>query len=322
VLVNAFLGVAAALPKTVMPAGSEATRQCSENFAQLTAPLKDDPGAESIEEVGKVVVRQIEEIARSNKSALDDCDATMKDVITTVAAAIKGFKGHGERHGSSLTRMADSFEALARVEDVGELRRRLREDVTKLRVSVEEMRQESEASAGQFEASVAVFQQRLEAARKGGDFDRLTLLGSRRMGERHLQRIGKHAGAACVLFFDIDDFKKINERYGAPFADKLLQALAHLLRESYPEEGALGRWGPDEFLAIAEGSLTASVDRCRGICQRFANSNYVTYVAGRVEKVSASVSWGAAQAGKGESVESLCMRAQDNLEQNRRGVRR
>jgi diguanylate cyclase len=271
--------------------------------------------------VGKVVARQIEEIASSNKAAVDDFDSTMKAVVATVAAAIGGFKGHGARHESSLTKLADGFDSLARVEDVVELRRRLREDVVKLRQSVEEMHRESEESAGHFELQIAAFQQRLEAARKGSDIDRLTLLGSRRVAERHLLGIAKHKGPICVLLFDIEGFRKINDQYGAPFGDKLLQALAHLLRESYPEDGSLFRWGPDEFLAITEGALTGAVDRCRRICDRFANSKYITREQGGMEKVSAAVAWGAVQYSGKESTEGLCVRARESLEQNRRGAR-
>jgi len=320
-LVNAFLGVADVLPKTIVPAGPELTRQCKKILEQLTAPLRGDPEAASIEEVGKVVAKQIEEIARSNKAAADDFDTTMKAVVATVAAAISGFKGHGARHESSLTKLADGFDSLARVEDVVELRRRLREDVVRLRQSVEEMHRENEESANHFESQISAFQQRLEAARKGSDIDRLTLLGSRRVGEHQLQGIPKRKGPICVLLFDIEGFRRINDLYGAQFGDKLLQALAHLLRESYPEEGSLFRWGPDEFLAITESALAGSTARCRSICERFGNSKYITNEQGRMEKVSATVAWGAVQyAGEG-SAEGLCARARESLEQNRRGAR-
>jgi diguanylate cyclase (GGDEF)-like protein len=202
------------------------------------------------------------------------------------------------------------------------LRRRLREDVVKLRESVEQIHRESEASVRQFESKVSSFQQRLEAARKGSDVDRLTLLGSRRVAERYVQEIPKRQGPVCVLLFDIEDFRKINEQHGSVFGDKLLQALAHLLRESFPGEDSLFRWGDDEFLAIAEGAPVRSLELCRWICERFANSNYTTYERGQKERVAATVWWGTALYTKGDSTERLCLQARDNLEQNRRGNRR
>jgi diguanylate cyclase len=201
------------------------------------------------------------------------------------------------------------------------LRRRLHEDVAKLRQSVDEMRRENAESARRLETRIATFQDRLEAARKGSDVDRLTMLGSRRVAERHLQRISDEPRPTCVLLFDIDRFREINQRYGAPFGDKLLQAFAHLLRESFPEAGTLFRWGPDEFLAIAQGALPPSVERCKAICRQFAAGNYVTHQRGGTERVSATVAWGAVQYVQGKSTESLYLGVRELLEQNRRGVR-
>jgi len=321
-LVKAFLGVTAALPKTALPTSQQLSRQFRENFAQLTRPLKDDPPPESIEEVGETVVKEVDEIARSNQATMDEFDSTMKDVVSTVAAAIGAFRGHGERHESSLSKVANGFESLARIEDVAELRCRLREEVVKMRQSVEQMKRESEDSFRHFETQISAFHQRLEAARKGSDIDRLTMLGSRRMAERCIQRISKNQGPTCVLLFDIEGFRQVNERYGAPFGDKLLQALAHLLRESFPEQDTLFRWGPDEFLAIAEGAPARSVERCRAISETFSKGHYTTFERGQREAVSATVEWGAAQYVRGESTEVLCLRAREALEQNRRFARR
>jgi diguanylate cyclase len=321
-LLKAFLGVAAALPKTAVPASPEVSKQYKENIEQVTAPLKDDPEVREIDEAGKGAVERIEEISRANKAVLAEFDATMKDVATTVAAAIGAFKGHGERHNSSLTKLADGFESLAKVEDVGELRRRLHEDVGKLRQSVEVMRRENEESTRNFASRIAVFEQRLETARKGSETDRLTNLGSRRVAERAIQQISRRSGPIGILLFDIEGFRAINERYGPPFGDSLLQAVAQTLRHKFPEEGALFRWGADEFLVIAEGLLPQRADLFRGICESIAGATYTTFANGMKQRVSMQVAWGAAQYSPGENVEELYRRARESLEVNRKGLRR
>jgi diguanylate cyclase len=288
---------------------------------RTTAPLKGDVPVQVIDQVGKIAVDQIDEICRSNRAAQDEFDALLKSVVDTAAVALSGFKGHGERHESSLTKLADGFDALSRVEDVAELRRRLRDEVVRLRQSVEQMRSESEESVRQFASQITGFQQRLEQARKGSDIDRLTQLGSRRVAETYMQKIPRNAGPVCVLLFDIEGFREINKRYGTLFGDKLLQALAHQLSEKFPEEGALFRWGADEFLVIAEGLLAKRVEWCRAICDSFANSNYSTFEGGARQRVSAKVAMGGAQYVRGESMEKLYGRARESLEQSRRGLR-
>jgi len=321
-LLRAFLELLYVLPKTVLPGNAELTAQCKQNLEDAAATLKGEPAVPAIDRAGRAAVLQIEEVCRANKTAMEERDAVLKDVVATVAGAVSGFKGNGVRHNSNLNKLADGFEALARVEDVTELRRRLKEDVGRLRQSVEEMRRESEETAQRLESQVTSFQERVEQARKETGVDRLTGLGSRREAERFLQRAPRREGPVCVLLFDIEGFRDINNRYGTLFGDKILQALAHKLRERFPGEGCLFRWGADEFLAIAEGSLPARLDQGRGICEGFASSGYFTADGGPKKAVSAQVAYGGAAYQAGESIEDWYRRARATLEQNRGGLKR
>jgi diguanylate cyclase (GGDEF)-like protein len=320
-LVKAFLGLTGALPKAALPANAELAAQCKENLDKAAEPLKNEPRVPAIDEAGTVAVRQVDEIYRSNKLAIEERDAALKEVVETVAWAVNSFKGYGERHKSSLNKLADEFEVLSRVDDVGELRRRLREDVAALRDTVEQMRRESEESVRRLETQVTAFQERVEQARKETGIDRLTGLGSRREAERQLQKAAKRDGPVCLLLFDIEGFGQINQAHGTLFGDKLLRALTHSLRERFPGEGVLFRWGADEFLAIAEGSQAARLDQARGICESFAGSSYYTAEGGVKKPVSARVACGAAVYIRGESGEAWYRRARESLEQNRRGLR-
>lgn len=320
-LLKAFLELINVLPKAALPANPELSGQCKQNLEEATAALKAAPEVPAIDEAGRVAVQQTEEICRANKLALDERDSVLKDVVATVAGAISGFRGHGERHESNLNKLADGFEALARVEDVTELQRRLKRDVGKLRQSVEEMRRESNEAVQRLETQVTAFQERTELARKESGIDRLTGLGSRREAERFLQKATKREPPACLLLFDIEGFGEINSRHGTMFGDKLLQALAHRLSERFPGKGMLFRWGADEFLVVAEGSLPVRLDQCRGICESFASSGYFAAEGGPKRAVSAKVACGGALYQHGEAIEDWYRRSRQSLEQNRRGLR-
>jgi diguanylate cyclase (GGDEF)-like protein len=316
-LTKAFLGLTSAVPKAALPANAELAAQSRETLEKVTAPLKGEAQVPQIDAAGSVAVQQVDEICKSNKLAIEERDAALKEVVETVAWAIGSFKSHGERHKSNLNRLADGFEALSHVEDVGELRRRLREDVSALRQTVELMRQEAEESVRRLESQVTAFQERVEQARKETSVDRLTGLGSRREAERHLQKAGKREGPVCIVLFDIEDFRLINREHGTMFGDKLLRALTHALRERFPGEGVLFRWGADEFLAIAEGSQKTRLDQARGICESFARGSYFTAESGTKKQISARVACGVAQMVRGESTDDWYRRARESLEQSR-----
>lgn len=75
-----------------------------------------------------------------------------------------------------------------------------------------------------------------------------------------------------VAMFDLDHFKRINDTWGHPAGDRVLQATADILRLNAREVDRLGRYGGEEFVAIlpatdAEGGTTF-VERVRRAVER------------------------------------------------------
>ncbi len=93
--------------------------------------------------------------------------------------------------------------------------------------------------------------------------DPLTRLPNRRYLSEYSKtlHVSNHpAGTISVLAVDLDGFKKVNDLLGHDAGDKLLEATADRLRQSY-SNSTVFRLGGDEFLIVALKSETPNTDQ-------------------------------------------------------------
>ncbi|WP_455597729.1 GGDEF domain-containing protein [Acinetobacter pecorum] len=85
--------------------------------------------------------------------------------------------------------------------------------------------------------------------------DDLTQLYNRRhfvdMAERSIHQWPRHA-SSCLLMFDVDHFKNINDSYGHDVGDRVLQLIAEVTRKEMRHSDVLARFGGEEFIALLE----------------------------------------------------------------------
>jgi len=85
-------------------------------------------------------------------------------------------------------------------------------------------------------------------------FDPLTQIYNRRAMGDHLNYVSstsKKTGKDYVIGLgDIDDFKKINDKYGHATGDVVLTTVARIIENEVPNTGYVARWGGEEFLFV------------------------------------------------------------------------
>jgi diguanylate cyclase (GGDEF)-like protein len=95
--------------------------------------------------------------------------------------------------------------------------------------------------------------------------------------------------SGCVGFFDIDDLKLINDRFGHVAGDRVIRVVARSIRQLVRAEDLIYRWGGDEFFVIMI-SMTADIahERMSKLDQMLTG----VQVYGIERPIDISVSWG------------------------------
>jgi diguanylate cyclase (GGDEF)-like protein len=94
----------------------------------------------------------------------------------------------------------------------------------------------------------------LAEAEASADHDTLAPVYNRRAFIREAQRVvamvKRHEIEASVIYFDLNNFKAINDAHGHPAGDAVIRAIGELLIRQTRETDIVGRIGGDEFAVV------------------------------------------------------------------------
>ncbi|MCL4410460.1 MAG: GGDEF domain-containing protein [Firmicutes bacterium] len=75
--------------------------------------------------------------------------------------------------------------------------------------------------------------------------------------EGHIQLAARAGMPLCVILFDIDHFKRVNDRYGHLHGDLVLQQVTSAIQGAVRQTDEFGRWGGEEFLLLCPATSVA-----------------------------------------------------------------
>ena len=140
-------------------------------------------------------------------------------------------------------------------------------------------------------------------ARALSELDPLTGIANRRVFLERLEALAGDASARfAVLMLDLDDFKRLNDAHGHLYGDRVLEQVAHILRDRSQGMGEVARYGGEEFVVMLPG---ASLEFAARTAEALRRDIMVT--------TPTTVSVGCAARYPGESAEATLRRADDLL---------
>jgi diguanylate cyclase (GGDEF)-like protein/PAS domain S-box-containing protein len=164
--------------------------------------------------------------------------------------------------------------------------------------------------------------QRIQELEKVAFLDPLTGVGNRRYTEMildgRLNEMQRYGWPFAVLFFDIDNFKQVNDTYGHDVGDQVLRVVARTLLMNLRSFDFIGRWGGEEFLGIVvnvgEPQLYQLANKFRFLVE------HSSLPVGK-EMLQVTVSIGATLAQRDDTLASLVKRADELLYKSKTGGR-
>ena len=174
------------------------------------------------------------------------------------------------------------------------------------------------------QAKEAVEQVNAELARKNtmlaqlASHDGLTgLLNHRTFLERLSEKVAearRYRRALAVIMLDLDYFKALNDRYGHPLGDRMLEQVARTLEAELRETDLVGRYGGEEFVVAMPAADPEEAQR-RGheVAERLRQASAGLRLEEAPEvRVTASVGI-ACTGSKGSNAADLIRRADEGL---------
>ena len=112
-----------------------------------------------------------------------------------------------------------------------------------------------------------------------------------------------------ILFFDLDNFKKVNDTYGHATGDTVLREVSQVIAESMREGDIVARWGGEEILAMLLGANESDAKiKAEQIRKKVQKISFVS-----VPGLKITISVGVANTNEGVSRTELIARADKAL---------
>ena len=139
--------------------------------------------------------------------------------------------------------------------------------------------------------------------------DELTSLPNRRVFDDKLRDLlllnERTKMNISILFFDIDDFKRVNDNFGHAIGDKVLMRIAEIMKNNIRQSDLFARWGGEEFIvAFVDASLEDAKITSEKLRAEIENDQELLYLVHE----SITASFGLTKVVEKDSLESVLKR--------------
>lgn len=124
-----------------------------------------------------------------------------------------------------------------------------------------------------------------------------------------------------LLITDIDHFKRVNDTYGHLFGDKVIRAVAHILKANVKGKDTAARYGGEEFVILLPGTPVAGARQLAEKIRKLVEGCRIKRTTDNEAVAKVTISMGVASFNSGESAADFVARADAALYASKNGGR-
>lgn len=279
-----------------------------QSLATAAEKLTTEASAETVASVQTGIGEKLQNWGRQTAEHYRRKTAEVKDLLIVMAHTAQSVGERDQRCAGQICEVTTRLQTIASLEDLTEIRSSIEQSAADLKTSVDRMTAEGKQAIAQLKAEVCCYQTKLEEAEELASRDALTGLRNRAWVEGQLERRFARGTALSAAIVDIDDFKRVNDKYGHLVGDELLQKFSLELRTASRATDMIGRWGGDEFILVLNCGLAEAgpqIERLRSwVCQ-----DYAVHTRTGTMKLKVEASIGLAERTPADAIKDLLARA-------------
>jgi diguanylate cyclase (GGDEF)-like protein len=166
----------------------------------------------------------------------------VKELMLVLARTVDSVGERDQRYAGQFSALSTHLRSIADFDDLA-------------KVCVEQMTRDSEESLTLLRTELGASRSRLEETERMAAVDPLTGIANRRRIDQALEEFSARGRPFCIMMFDLNSFKQVNDQLGHLAGDDLLRQFAAELRLVVRSADLAGRWGGDEFIALLDCGL-------------------------------------------------------------------
>ena len=279
-----------------------------EPLQKLRSELLEDPSPAALEQSRAELHEVLQKFCRQERLHNQALARDFNQTLSMVTRTENSSAGRGVQYVEKLVDFVDRIETALRSGDVT----RLGGQASEMRDFAQSIELDSRDDFARLRQKMLEIQRRLHEAELLATLDPLTGVANRRDLDRELAARIEARREFCVLLFDLNGFKEVNDRLGHLYGDQVLKQLAARLSGQVRALDYVCRWGGDEFLAILACDFSIAESRSHQIANRLNGPYQISGPSGE-HRVEVGVTVGLVEYCAGESAEQLFRRVDEAM---------